>query len=580
MDQQRPFLYLTLFFVGFLIWSTWQQEHAPKPAVPAGQTELSQATQANANNNGTQNNSMPSGSSVTANANGAINSGGTIPANAVENTTAKQVHIKTDVLDVYISTQGGTIVQADLPTHPVSLEEKDKATRIIDKEQKYAAQSGLIYRGANGASAPNHFTNFSAENMEYVLQEGQNALQVPLTWTDGNGLTVTKLFNFERGSFLVKQIQKVNNQTANVWEGIEYLELTHKEYKRSGSLLGGAIAYVGPAYYNNKYEKVKFDDIKDGDLKDLTSAELNALSEEDKEARIIKGGWVAMLQHYFVSAWVPSNESENTYYTRIDKEKDNYIIGVKSPVKQVAPGASADFTSQLYVGPTDQASLAKISKGLDLTVDYGIFAFVSKPIFAVMSFINRNIVSNWGWTIILLTLFIKLIFFYPSAMSYKSMAKMKKFQPQIKSLGEKFKNDPQGKQKATMALFKKEKINPLGGCLPMLIQMPVFMGLYWVIQESVELRQAPWILWYKDLSIMDPWFALPLIFGASMWLQQKLNPPAMQDPMQQKIFMYLPLVFTIMFLWFPAGLVLYWVVNNILSIAQQWFINKKIIGDT
>jgi len=576
MDQQRPFLYLTLFFLGFLIWSTWQQEHAPKPVTPAGQIELNSTNNSSQNNN----NSMPSGSSISAGT--SVDNAGVAPVNdsgASNNVDAQQIHIKTDVLDLIISTQGGTIVQADLPTHPISLEEQDKATRIIDKEQKYAAQSGLSAGGAN--LAPNHTTNFSTLNTEYILKERQNRLEVPLTWSNGSGLTVTKNFIFERGSFLVKQIQKVDNQTGNIWRGNEYLELTHKEYSRTGGLLSGAIAYVGPAYYKNKYQKIDFDDIQDGDLKDLTTkAELDALTEDEREERFIKGGWIAMLKHYFISAWVPVKENENTYYTRVSEVNNNYIIGVKSPVKQVEPGSNTEFTSQLYVGPTDQASLAKISEGLDLTVDYGMFAFVSKPIFAVMSYINRNIVSNWGWTIILLTIFIKLIFFYPSAMSYKSMAKMKKFQPQIKALGDKYKGDPQGKQKATMALFKKEKINPLGGCLPMLIQMPVFMGLYWVIQESVELRQAPWILWYKDLSIMDPFWVLPLIFGASMWLQQKLNPPAMQDPMQQKIFMYLPLVFTVMFIVFPAGLVLYWVVNNILSIAQQWFINKKIIGDT
>ncbi len=574
MDQQRPFLYLTLFFLGFLIWSTWQEEHAPKPIKPAGQTTQNQANQ---NSSG---NSMPSGSGVSTNV--PTNDDGTVPvSNSTNNAEAQQIRIKTDVLDLIISTQGGTIVQADLPTHSVSLEEPDKATRIIDKEQKYAAQSGLIYRGTEGANlAPNHFANFTASNTEFTLQEGQDTLEVPLTWSNGEGLTVTKTFVFKRGSFLVKQIQKVDNQTSNVWSGNEYLELSHKEYSQVGGLLSGAIAYVGPAYYKNKYQKVDFGDIQDGDLKDLTAAELDALSDDEKEERLIKGGWIAMLKHYFVSAWVPVKDNINTFYTRIDKAKNNYIIGVKSPVMQVNSGDSGKFISQLYIGPTDQASLAEISKGLDLTVDYGIFAFVSKPIFAVMSFINRNIVSNWGWTIILLTLFIKIIFFYPSAMSYKSMARMKKFQPQIKALGDKYKGDPQGKQKATMALFKKEKINPLGGCLPMLIQMPVFMGLYWVLQESVELRQAPWILWYKDLSIMDPYFVLPLVMGASMWFQQKLNPPAMQDPMQQKIFMYLPVVFTVMFLFFPAGLVLYWVVNNILSIAQQWFINKKIIGDS
>ncbi|WP_299871002.1 membrane protein insertase YidC [uncultured Cocleimonas sp.] len=567
MEQQRPFLYLSLVFLGFLIWSTWQQEHAPKPITPANSTVQQQTAGGN---------SIPSGSSVSVNGTDVIPSANSSATNA----QAQQIHVKTDVLDMYISTTGGTIVQADLPTHPISLEEQDKATRIIDREMKYAAQAGLIYRGSNGeSSAPNHYTNFEAKSTEYTLQDGQDTLQVPLTWSNGQGITVTKTFLFERGSFLVKQIQTVENKTDQVWSGNEYLELTHIEHERTGSLLGGAIAYVGPAYYNNKYDKIDFDEIKDGELKDLNSSEINALPEEEKASRLIQGGWIAMLKHYFVSAWVPSKEQINTYYTRYNKSSDNYIIGVKSPVKEIQPGTSGSFDSQLYVGPTDQATLAEISEGLDLTVDYGIFAFVSKPIFWVMSFINQNIVSNWGWTIILLTLFIKIIFFYPSAMSYKSMAKMKKLAPKIKEISEKYKNDPQAKQKETMAFYRKEKINPLGGCLPMLIQMPVFMGLYWVLQESVELRQAPWILWYQDLSIKDPFFILPLIMGASMFIQQKLNPPAVQDPMQQKIFTYLPVIFTVMFLFFPAGLVLYWVVNNILSIFQQWYINKKIIGD-
>jgi len=573
MDQQRPFLYLTLFFLGFLIWSTWQQEHAPKPAAPAGQT--TQNKNLNQINESIQANSVPSGSSVSTVTDMISES----PTDQADKNT-QEIHIKTDVLDILISTKGARVVQADLPTYPVSLEEKDKPTRIIDKAMKYAAQSGLIYRGSKGADfAPSHYSNFNANKLEYILAEGKNTLEVPFTWNNGKGISITKTFTFNRGSFLVKQTQKINNQTATTWMGNEYLELTHKEHNRSGSLLGGAIAYVGPAYYNNKYDKINFSDIQDGELKDLSTAEINALTDDEKAARLIKGGWIAMLQHYFISAWIPEQDTINTYYTRYNKQEDNYIIGVKSPVKEVKAGTTDEFTSELYVGPTDQAKLAKIAKGLDLTVDYGVFAFVSKPIFAVMSFINRHIVSNWGWTIILLTLFIKIIFFYPSAMSYKSMAKMKKLAPKIKQISEKYKNDPQQKQKETMAFYRKEKINPLGGCLPMLIQMPVFMGLYWVIQESVELRQAPWILWYKDLSIMDPYFILPLIMGASMWFQQKLNPPVMQDPMQQKIFMYLPVVFTVMFLFFPAGLVLYWVVNSILSIAQQWFINKKIIGD-
>lgn len=553
MDQQRPFLYLSLFFLGFLIFSTWQQRNYVAPTegtkTEAGISDISIPSAS----------TIPSQEGVTQ-----------LDSTQKENTAAVKaelIHVKTDVLDIYINTQGGTIVQADLPTYPVSLEEQDKAVRIIDKAKSYAAQSGLRHQDVKGAYrsdlAPNHYAIFSASQNKYTLASGVDTIEVPLKWTNEKGIHVTKTFIFERGKFLIKQIQKVENQSNNAWVASEYLHLTHGEHVREGSLLAGDVAYTGAAYYNEKYIKVSFDDIEEENL-------------DDK----VTGGWAAIIQHYFVGAWIPTKETVNTYYTIFDKSKKVSIMGVKTPAKIINAGQSDSFSSQFYIGPTDQDSLAEISEGLDLAVDYGMFAFVSKPIFYVMSFINKNIVSNWGWTIILLTLFIKAIFFYPSAMGYKSMAKMKKLSPKMKEISEKYKNDPATKQKEMMGLYKKEGANPLGGCLPMLIQMPVFMGLYWVLQESVELRQAPWIMWYQDLSIKDPYFILPIIMGASMFIQQKLNPPAMQDPMQQKIFMYLPLVFTVMFLFFPAGLVLYWVVNNILSIFQQWFINKKIIGDT
>jgi len=254
----------------------------------------------------------------------------------------------------------------------------------------------------------------------------------------------------------------------------------------------------------------------------------------------------------------------------------SYILGMQGPVKQIAAGASDTFNTTFWVGPKLQDDLEAIAAGLDLTVDYGIFAFISKPIFWLMQLI-QSFVGNWGWTIVVLTMLIKLVFFWPSAMSYKAMAKMKLVAPKMKEISDRYASDPQGKQKAMMDLYKKEKLNPMGGCLPILIQLPVFMGLYWVLMEAVELRQAPWILWYQDLSIMDPYLILPILMGVSMYVQQKLNPPQV-DPMQQKIFQFLPFVFTFLFLWFPAGLVLYWVVNNVLSIAQQWYINKKIVG--
>ncbi len=556
MDQQRPFLYLTLFFLGFLIWSTWQQEHAPKPVA---QTPTTGAQQAQNQQNG----NIPTAANIPS-----ANSNNITQQNSSSSTASaqKQIHIKTDVLDLMLDLQGGTISQVDLPTYPVSLKEKNTAIRILNKEKSYAAQSGLRHQDVNGAYrsdlAPNHYAIYSAEKDQYVMAEGQNKLEVPIVWNNGKGIKVVKTLIFERGNFAVKQNTKIDNQSPNAWIGSQYMQITHgKNTKKRSMIGGGAITYTGPAYYHDKYIKVSFSDIEKETLNDP-----------------VKGGWVAMLQHYFVSAWIPSEDTENVVYSIFDKKNKNYIIGTKTAEITINSGASNSFDSQFYVGPTDQEKLSAISKGLDLTVDYGIFAFVSKPIFAAMKFIHHY-VGNWGWSIILLTLLIKLIFFYPSAISYKSMAKMKKLGPKIKEIGEKYKNDPQAKQKATMAFYRKEKINPLGGCLPMLIQMPVFMGLYWVLQESVELRQAPWLLWYKDLSIMDPYFVLPLLYGTSMFIQQRLNPPVSQDPMQQKIFMYLPIVFTFMFLWFPAGLVLYWVVNNILTIAQQWFINKKILGD-
>ncbi len=561
MDQQRPFLYLILFFLGFLIWSTWQQEHAPKQ-VKSIQSELSQQQSGQANAHKNANNGNKDAADVPTGVEASVPDQASVKEKQPEKPSSTQVHIKTDVLDLILDLQGGTIVQADLPTYPVSLDQKDKPIRIIDKEKKYAAQSGLIHRGANGFKrAPNHYAQFTAQQTEYVLADGQDKLVVPIKWVNQQGIVVTKRFGFERGKFLIHLEQQIDNQSQTPWVGNEYLQLTHGEHKHKGSLLSGVSAYVGAAYYNGKYTKVSFSDI-----------------EEETINEKAKGGWAAMIQHYFVSAWVPNQEIINTYYTKFITDKKVSIMGVKSPEKTIIPGASDTFRSQFYVGPAIQANLEKIAKGLDLTVDYGIFAFVSKPIFAMMEFIHKY-VGNWGWTIILLTLLIKIIFFYPSAVSYRSMAKMKKLAPKIKEINEKYKNDPQAKQKETFAFYRKEKINPLGGCLPMLIQMPVFMGLYWVLLESVELRQAPWILWYKDLSIMDPYFVLPLIMGASMWFQQKLNPPMMQDPMQQKIFSYLPILFTVMFLFFPAGLVLYWVVNNLLSILQQWYITKKIIGD-
>ena len=566
MEAQRPFLYLTLAFLLFLIWSTWQQEHAPK--LPTQETTASVTSP-----NGSSDTSAPASS----------NSSEEVPDTATPqqvqqttdtnqvqstqtNSSVQNIHIKTDVLDVLISTQGGAIIQADLPKYSVSLDEPDHAIRILNLSDKgYAAQSGLIYSGdSNGVDkktlAPNHNAIFSAQKTEYLLNG--DSLIVPLTWTNGNGLTVTKKYTFNKGSYTVSVEDVIDNQSSQTWAGYEYRRLRHAPVESATGSMLGVHAYVGPAYFNEKYLKHSFSKVESEPLKET-----------------IEGGWIAMLEHYFISAWIPNADEKNEYFSKAYQKNgviSSYTIGTSTPVKEIASGTSGNFKSQLYVGPKDQKVLSKISKGLDYTVDYGILSVIAKPIFWLLQLFH-SILGNWGWAIIFVTLTLKIIFFYPSAISYKSMARMKKLAPQLKSMNERYKNDPQGKQKAMMAMYKKEKVNPLGGCLPMVIQIPVFMGLYWVLMESVELRQAPWLLWYKDLSVMDPTFILPLLMGASMWFQQKLNPSQM-DPAQQKIFQWLPVVFTVMFLWFPAGLVLYWLVNNLLSIAQQWYINNKIIG--
>ncbi len=559
MDSQRPFLYITLVFLGFLLWVNWQSFNAPPPKPTAATATMSTPDANVVSDNTNTVPSQPTAPEFVSNTNN------NTAQQQQSNPNEQLIRVRTDVLDMQISTMGGDFVVADLPTYPVSLEQKDSPVRILDRAgEGYVAQSGLLARGENAASrAPTHQTLFSVEKTEYTLEEGQDELIIPLLWQSQDGVQVTKLYRFKRGHFDVDVEHRIQNKSTQPWSGTEYRQLQHGPVPppAGGFLTSGVRAFVGGAYYaDGKYQRMPFDDMAE---------KLNIATE---------GGWVSMLEHYFISAWIPPQDMKGSYYTQeIGQDLSRrYILGMHSAVLQVAPGQSGRFYSKLWVGPKLQDDLEVLAKGLDLTVDYGIFAFISKPIFWVMQWIYV-LVGNWGWTIIFLTLLIKLLFFWPSAASYKSMAKVKAVAPKLKEINDRYANDPQGKQKAMMEIYRKEKINPLGGCLPILIQIPVFMGLYWVLLESVELRQASWLLWYQDLSIRDPYFVLPIIMGVSMFVQQKLNPPP-ADPMQQKIFQFLPLIFTFMFLWFPAGLVLYWVVNNILSIAQQWFINNKIIG--
>jgi len=568
MEQQRTLLYLTLIFFGFMIWTTWQQQHAPQP-IPA--PTASSATPAPTASNIA--NTTPSDVPDQAAHDGETNN--TVPVASTTTQTGSIITVRTDTLIVEINTRGGTIEKVSLPTYPVSLEEKNTPVVILDRNKQYSAQSGLGHKRIDGKRrpdlAPSHHATFSASSKDFQLATDQDQLVVPLTWTN-NGITVTKRFIFKRSKFDIAVEQEVSNQSGTTWSGFAYHELRHgPAEKQAGGLFGGVSAYIGPAFYDydKEDEKYSYEKFDFGDIADKNKT-LN---------KSIKGGWTAMLEHYFVSAWVPPQEQTSTFYKHYTPHQTTPVhsIGYKTSLVNIASGSNHTFKDKFYVGPKLQDDLGKLATGLDLTVDYGMFSFISKPIFWLLDLIH-SVLGNWGWAIIFVTLTIKIIFFYPSAISYKSMAKMKKLAPRMKEMQSRYQNDPQAKQKAMMDFYRKEKINPLGGCLPMLIQIPVFMGLYWVLLESVELRQAPWLAWYQDLSIMDPFFVLPILMGASMWFQQKLNPPQ-SDPMQQKIFAWLPVIFTVMFLFFPAGLVLYWLVNNLLSIGQQWFINKKIIGD-
>jgi YidC/Oxa1 family membrane protein insertase len=470
--------------------------------------------------------------------------------------SSEPVHIRTDVLDVTIDPKGGEIVQILLPEYPASVDQKNVPFVLLEQNERrtYVAQSGLIGRdGVDGNGA----ARFVADSSNYELKDGQDQIQVVLKTETAKGL-VEKIFTFRRGDYLFDVKYRIHNSSQEAWQGVFFAQLKRdNSADPSTSSSMGMQAYLGAALTTaeNRYEKVPFSQLEESAFK----------SQQE-------GGWAAMLQHYFVTAWVPDQSSSHTYNGRF--VKGNYIFGFYDQTLTVAPGETGETGASLYAGPKSQKRLAEVANHLDLTVDYGWLWWIAQPLFAGLIFFH-GLVGNWGVAIILLTICVKALFFYPSAMSYRSMANMRKVGPKMQELKEKFGDNREKLGQEMMALYKREKINPLGGCLPMLIQMPVFISLYWVLMESVELRQAPFALWIKDMSVMDPYFILPLIMGASMFLQMKLN-PAPPDPMQARVMQFMPVIFTVFFLWFPAGLVLYWVCNNVLSITQQYIITKQI----
>ncbi len=475
-------------------------------------------------------------------------------------TTAQLIQVKTDKLLVTIDLKGGDIVRVALPQHFTELNTPDKPFLLLDNRDghTYVAQSGLI--GSNGTDNQGRPV-FSAEQSSYQLQQDEKQLNVDLHLQQENGVKITKRFHFDRDSYLIKLEYLIDNQSSDAWSGQLYGQIKRDSQNFVKVSRMQMNPYLGAAITTNdtNYKKVTFKQIEEQEFK------------TEKE-----GGWIAMVQHYFISAWIPDAKTNNHYSLRKQAGQDLYFLSFVAPAVTVAPGSQGQIDANFYAGPKDTANLEKISPHLDLTVDYGWLWWVAKPLFAVMKFIH-SIVGNWGLSIIGLTLLVKAIFFPLSATSYKSMAKMRKLQPKMAELKERHGEDRQKFSQEMMKLYKTEQVNPFGGCLPLLIQMPVFLALYWVLAESVELRHAPFFGWIMDLSIKDPYFVLPIIYGATMWAMQKLNPQP-TDPMQARVMQLLPLMFTFMFLWFPAGLVLYWVTNNSLSILQQYIITKQIEG--
>ena len=558
MNLQRNILIAALLVITYLMVLQWNKDYdqqdlppAASAAAPAGNSDLPDVPSAPAA--GQVDSDVPQAAEATQ-----------VPA-AAENAAAvpagQLIQVSTDALNVSIDPVGGDIVSLSLPQYPMRKDRPDLPFQLLEQSgnRTYIAQSGLA--GINGPDAREAGRpRYESESTRYEMSEGQDSLTVDLNFEE-NGVRYTKRFTFTRGDYLIGIDYLVDNQSGETWTGNLFGQIKRDgSSDPSSSSATGMATYLGAAYWSKEGDYTK---ISMGDMDGRRLRETNT------------GGWIAWLQHYFVSAWVPGEEQSHVYQTRKDSQ-GNYIVGFVSPAAAVAPGSQGSQSAEFYAGTKIQDRLEEISKGLELTVDYGFLWWIAQPLFWVLSMIH-SVVGNWGWSIILLTVLIKLIFFPLSATSYRSMANMRRVAPKLQSLKEQYGDDRQKMSQAMMELYKKEKINPLGGCLPILVQMPVFIALYWTLMESVEMRQAEWIGWITDLSLKDPYFILPILMGVTMFIQQQLN-PAPPDPMQAKVMKMLPIVFTFFFLWFPAGLVLYWVVNNILSIAQQWYITRQIEG--
>ena len=546
MTNFRALWWIALIFTLFMLYTEWTYFVAQKqqPAQPV-------ASQS-ANLPATAGDVPQAPVSLTASA-------GDVPTTAVAQPSMQRVSVTTDVLNVQLDTKGGDLRFVSLSAYPVSRDDDAAFTLMSDKSPYlFLAQTGFSAQG--GAIAPNHHEVFSVSKTEFVLAEGADELRVPMTW-EKDGIKVVKTYVFKRGSYTVGVEYAVTNATQQSWQAAPYYQLVRNTYDPTSSFW--LPTYTGGAVYDpvNKFDKVDFDDMK-----------------KQPVSKDAAGGWLTMMQHYFLAAFVPNTQDNMHYYSKV-LESDRYALGMMAPAMSVAAGASATSLVQLYAGPKLQGDLEALAPGLELTVDYGVLAFMAQPMFWLLEHLSSWVepfsgLWSWGWAIILLTILLKAVFYKLSEAGYKSMANLRKLAPRLQHLKDNYGHDKMMFQQKMMELYKTEKINPLGGCLPILIQIPVFLALYWVLLEAVELRMTPF-MWLDDLSQYDPFFILPILMGVTMVVQQKLNPPP-TDPMQEKIMKFLPYIFTVTFLFMPSGLVLYWVVNNGLSILQQWHITRKI----
>ncbi|MGR2768813.1 membrane protein insertase YidC [Photobacterium ganghwense] len=530
MDSQRNILLIALLFVSFLLYQQWNMDNNPQPE--------SQGVVQNV----TQNGDVPS------------HSGDGQPLTD-DSTSNNLITINTDVLALTVDTLGGDIIEAKLLAYDNELGSEDPFV-LLKSEQghTYTAQSGLI--GANGIDTAAGRAQLQASADSFTLADGQDELRVPLTF-EKDGIQYAKVFILKRGSYAVDVAYTINNQSDTAASVQMYAQLKQNLMDDGGSLT--MPTYRGGAFSadNEKYKKYSFDDMQDKNL-NLTIAEQ---------------GWVAMMQHYFVSAWIPRSGEATNLYTRTSNGMG--YIGVRLPQTTVAPGSEQTMTTTLWVGPKLQDQMEATAANLNLTVDYGWLWFIASPLHSLLSFI-QSLVSNWGVAIMLLTFIVRGAMYPLTKAQYTSMAKMRMLQPKLQAMRERFGDDRQRMSQEMMELYKKEKVNPLGGCLPILLQMPIFIALYWALMESVELRHAPFFGWIHDLSAQDPYYVLPVLMGVTMFMIQKMSPTTVTDPMQQKIMTFMPVMFTFFFLWFPSGLVLYWLVSNVVTLIQQTLIYRSL----